>query len=86
MASVAVGRYHETELLKLLEHVKAALRGLEEGEFDAFQVDADLFQYSRAAKELWKFCTLNNAVDTARWIAEMQPTDWWERGSFRRRS
>jgi hypothetical protein len=27
------------------------------GELDAFDVDQVLFQYSRAAKELWKFAT-----------------------------
>ena len=84
-AAEAVGRYHEAQLVALLVHVDEALRRFRAGEIDAFEVDQELFQYSRAAKELWKFCTLNNVVDTARWIAEMPPSDWSERGVFRRR-
>ena len=84
-AGEAVGKYHEAQLSALLVHVEEALRRFRSGELDAFEVDQELFQYSRAAKELWKFCTLNNAVDTAQWISGMPPSDWWERGSFRRR-
>ena len=85
VAAAVVGEYHEAQLGALLVHVKEALGRFESGEIDAFEVDQELFQYSRAAKELWKFCPLNNAVDTARWISEMPPSDWWERGAFRRR-
>ncbi|NYF97792.1 hypothetical protein [Janibacter cremeus] len=57
------------------------------GELDAFEVDEVIFQYSRAAKELWKFCNLGGDVEfKASWIGDGDaPTDWWERGTPRRR-
>ena len=44
-----------------------------------------LFQYSRAAKELWKFCNLGPVELAAAIIRENPPTAWWERGAPRRR-
>ena len=55
------------------------------GELDAFDVDEVLFQYSRAAKELWKFCNLTDVEIAARVIADHPPADWWERGAPRQR-
>ncbi len=37
--------------------------------------------YSRASKELWKFCNLTDAEFTASLIGEGAPIDWWERGT-----
>lgn len=42
-----------------------------------------MFQYSRAAKELWKYCTLTDIVFTAELIHERAPDDW---GNAARRS
>jgi hypothetical protein len=55
------------------------------GELDAFEVDELFLQYSRAAKELWKFCTLGNIEISARMVRDDPPGDWWERGARRRR-
>ncbi len=42
-------------------------------------VDHVIFQYSRAAKELWKFCNVGDVVFTARLFGEEAPAAWWER-------
>jgi hypothetical protein len=55
------------------------------GELDAFEVDHVLFQYSRAAKELWKFCNSFPVEMAAAMIREEPSPDWWERGAPRAR-
>ncbi|MDN5789350.1 MAG: hypothetical protein L0H25_00580 [Micrococcales bacterium] len=80
-----VAAYHEEQLGRLVEHVASAIDRYRAGELDAFDVDAVTFQYSRAAKELWKFCNLTSIEIAARVIAEQLPTDWWERGAPRER-
>lgn len=47
---------------------------------DAFDVDQVLFQYARAAKELWKFCNLSDPEFVARLIRDRELVDWWELG------
>lgn len=47
------------------------------GDLDAFEVDRALYQYSRAAKELWKFCNLMDIERTADLMRERRPIDWW---------
>lgn len=81
----AVAAYNEAELAKLVERVGEAVDGFRTGQLDAFEVDQVLFQYSRAAKELWKFCNLGPAELTASLITSDPPIDWWERGTPRRR-
>jgi hypothetical protein len=55
-------------------------------ELDAFDVDQALYQYSRAAKELWRFCNLGTPEIAARIIHDEHPAiEWWERGAPRRR-
>ncbi len=80
-----VGAYHEAQLGRLVEQVASAIDRHRAGELDAFDVDAVMFQYSRAAKELWKFCNLTDVEIAARVIADHPPTDWWERGAPRQR-
>lgn len=80
-----VGAYHEAQLSRLVEHVAGAVDRHRAGELDAFDVDAVIFQYSRAAKELWKFCNLTDVEIAARIIADHPPADWWERGATRER-
>jgi hypothetical protein len=53
VAQEALAAYHEAQLAELVEH--AAIDSFRSGEIAAFEVD-HLFRYSRAAKELWKFC------------------------------
>jgi hypothetical protein len=84
-AHEAVGAYHEQQLGELVRHVKLAVDRFQAGELNAFEVDELIFQYSRAAKELWKFCSLGNIEIAARIIGDEPPGDWWDRGTRRRR-
>lgn len=84
-AREAVAHYHEARLAELVQRVGEAVDRHRAGELDAFEVDQVIFQYSRAAKELWKFCNLPDAGFTAGLIADRAPEDWWERGAPRRR-
>ncbi len=84
-AREAVAAYHEARLAELVEHVADAIDSFRREELYAFDVDQVLFQYSRAAKELWKFCNLGNVEITARHVDDQPPTDWWERGAPRPR-
>lgn len=84
-AREAVAAYQETELAQLVEQVGSAVDRFRRGELDAFDVDHILFQYSRAAKELWKFCNLGDPELAAGLIRDHPPTDWWERGAPKER-
>lgn len=85
-AQEAVAAYHEAELARLVERVGEAIDGFRSGKLDAFAVDEALFQYSRAAKELWKFCNSGSVDLTVSFIMGNQPSiDWWERGAPRKR-
>ncbi|TPG13442.1 hypothetical protein [Pedococcus bigeumensis] len=84
-AREAVGRYHESQLALLVQRVDDAIDRFRGGELDAFDVDQVLFQYSRAAKELWKFCNLGDPELAANIILERPVVDWWERGAPRKR-
>ena len=78
-----VAEYHQAELGDLVARVGEAVDRYRAGELDAFDVDQVLFQYSRAAKELWKYCShLQREIATAI-IRERPPHDWWERGAPR---
>jgi hypothetical protein len=84
-AHEVVVAYHQTQLSALVQRVGEAIDLFRAGELDAFETDQDVFQYSRAAKELWKFCNVGDVMVTAQVIDERPPDDWWERGAFRRR-
>lgn len=84
-ARQVVGDYHEAELAKLVARVGEAVDAFRAGELDAFEADGVLFQYSRAAKELWKFCNLHPVGTTAVLIRDHPAPDWWEAGTPRRR-
>ena len=78
--------YHDAELAKLVERVGEAIDAFRSGRLDAFEVDRVLFQYSRAAKELWKFCDFGSIELTASLINREEPSvDWWGRGAPKRR-
>jgi hypothetical protein len=84
-ARSVVADYHDAQLAELISHVGAAIDRHRAGELDAFDVDRVVFQYSRAAKELWKFCNhLQVEVATAM-IREQSPNDWWERAAPKER-
>jgi len=84
-AQDAVAAYHEAQLAVLVGHVGEAVDLFRGGELDAFGVDEVLYQYSRAAKELWKFCNYVSPEIAARVLADEPPDDWWERGAPRQR-
>ena len=44
-----------------------------------------LFQYSRAAKELWKSCNLGDVELTAKTVREGPSVDWWKVAAPRER-
>jgi hypothetical protein len=84
-AGEAVAGYHEGQLTGLVQHVCDAIDRFRGGELDAFDVDQAIFQYSRAAKELWKFCNLGDPELVANIVRERPAVDWWERGAPRKR-
>jgi hypothetical protein len=84
-AREAVARYHEAQLAELLSHVAGAIDRFRAGDLDAFDADHELFQYSRAVKELWKFCNMTDVEITASHMSEGPPINWWERGAPRQR-
>jgi hypothetical protein len=51
-----VSRVDALRALAHVAHVAEAIDRFRDGELDAFETDHVLFQYSSAAKELWKFC------------------------------
>lgn len=81
----SLAAYHAAQLVELVGRVEEAIVRLRRGELDAFETDHVMFQYSRAAKELWKFCNASDAEFTASLIAEGATIDWWELGAPRRR-
>jgi hypothetical protein len=84
-ARSVVAEYHHAELGHLVARVGEAVDRHRAGALDAFEVDRVLFQYSRAAKELWKFCNQLPPEVAAAMIREHPPHDWWERGAPRER-
>lgn len=80
-ARAFVATYHEARLAELVHRVGAAIDGFRAGELDAFEVDEAMFQYSLAAKELWKFCNASDVLFTATLVREQPAVDWWDRGA-----
>jgi hypothetical protein len=80
-AREVVAAYHEARLGELVGRAAEAVDRFRAGEIDAFEADQFIFQYSRAAKELWKFCNYSDVVSTAQAIRDLDPGDWWERAT-----
>jgi hypothetical protein len=85
VAQKKVGAFHEACLGDLAEHVGAGIDRYRAGELDAFEIEQVLRQYNRAAKELWKFCTLTDVEFAASLVDDGAPRDWWERAAPRQR-
>lgn len=85
VAREAVAEYHQARLAELVQRVGDGVDRFRAGELDAFEVDQVIFQYSRAAKELWRFCNLADVEFTAGLIGDRAPADWWDRGAPKRR-
>lgn len=52
-------------------------------------VNTALYQYHRAARELWKFCWAGGGASHLEFVASLiddpaAPVDWWQRGMPRR--
>ena len=77
----AVAAYHQAQLAGLIARVGSAIDSYRAGELDEPDVDQALLEYSRAAKELLKFCNFGGAELTAPLVRELPPIDWWERGA-----
>jgi hypothetical protein len=84
-ARKADAAYHEARLAELIQRVGEAVDRFRADELDVFDTDEIGCQYSRSAKELWKFCNLSDVVFTAQLVGERPPTDWWDRGAPDRR-
>jgi hypothetical protein len=88
-----VSAYYEAELAKLVQRVEAAIGHYRKGEIDVHEVDAVIHRYSKAARELWKFCWLGGAGSSVvfvrraldAWAEEASEVDWWEEAERRRR-
>ncbi|MFC7360332.1 hypothetical protein [Nocardioides astragali] len=80
-----MAEYHAAQLADLVARVAEASDRFRNSELNAFDVDHVLFQYSRAAKELWKFCNTGDVELTAPQVREVPPIDWWDRGAPRTR-
>lgn len=87
-----MGAYHEAELAKLIEHVRAGLTRYDGGVIDAFEFDEIVHRYKRATQKLWSFCTgsgahVEMAARTLEWLRdEEELPDWWAAGEPRRRA
>jgi hypothetical protein len=86
-----VGRYHQRELRKLLDHVRDGFARLDTGDIDEFDLDQLIHQYKRAATKLWSFCGasggqwLQAANSLRRLENEGEPgRDWWAQAAPRR--
>lgn len=66
-------------MAELVRHVGEAIDRFPAGEVDVFDTDQVIFQYSGAAKELWKFCNVSDVEFSARVIDDSPSADWWER-------
>lgn len=72
-------------------NVREGFARLDGGEIDAFDLDHVIYRYTRAAKELWKFC--GNGGSRIEWAAAAiefgrqsgTEPDWWEIGDPDRR-
>ncbi len=87
-AQKRVAAYYESCLRELIEHVGIALDHYRT-DSDAEQMNTALYQYHRAARELWKFCWLDGGGSQLEFIASLiddpaPPVDWWQRGTPRR--
>jgi hypothetical protein len=77
VAQKKVGAFHEACLADLAEHVCAGIDRYRAGELDAFEIEQVLRQYNRAAKELWKFCTLTDVEFAASLVDDGAPRDFF---------
>jgi hypothetical protein len=91
-ALALVATYYEAELAALVEHVADAIERRRTGELDVHAVDEVIHHYTKAARELWKFCFLGGSGVHAERVAatlelltaEDERPDWWAAAERRR--
>ncbi|MGH3025918.1 MAG: hypothetical protein ACRDLR_05695 [Gaiellaceae bacterium] len=90
-ARALIGEYHETQLRKLLDHVRDGFHRLDAGDINPFDLDELIHHYKRSAQKLWSFCgssgsAWEHAAKHVEWTREHgeEETDWWEAGRPRR--
>jgi acetyl-CoA acetyltransferase len=91
-ARALVATYYEAELAGLVEHVSDAIEGYRAGDLDVHDVDELIHRYTKAARELWKFCFLGGSGSHAERVAatlelltaEGDRPDWWAAADLRR--
>jgi hypothetical protein len=91
-ARALVATYYEAELAALVEHVADGIELHRMGELDVHDVDEVIHRYTKAARELWKFCFLGGSgADAERVVAtlelltmEGERPDWWAAAERRR--
>jgi hypothetical protein len=80
-----VSAYYDAELTKLLAHVGETVDRYRAGELDVHDADDEIHRYSKAVRELWKFCwgrgVGSNMILVERALKFMEeegtPADWW---------
>jgi intergrase/recombinase len=93
VARERVARYYESELAKLVDRVEQAIARYRGGEIGLTEADDVTHRYSKATRELWKFCwstgSGSHVLFVARtlelWAAENVSVDWWEEAERPRR-
>ena len=92
VARAVVSTYYEAELAGLVEYVADAIERCRAGDLDADGVDAVIHRYTKAARELWKFCFLGGSGVHVERVAAMlelltaegDRPDWWAAAERRR--
>lgn len=86
-ARAAVAAYHEAELARLIERLRAEIARYDSGEIDAFELDDLIHHYKRATQKLWGFCTgsggqIETAARTLAWLRDQEELpNWWEQAT-----
>jgi hypothetical protein len=87
----AVDAYHQAELARLLQHVRAAFARYDADEIDAFELDELMHHYKCATQKLWSACVgggghVEGMARRIEWeAAQGEQTDWWALAGPRRR-
>jgi len=92
VAQALVATYYEAELAGLVEHVAQAIERYRADDLDVDGIDEVIHRYTKAARELWKFCFVGGSgVHTERvaatlelLTAEGERPDWWAATERRR--
>jgi len=82
-----VAEYHDRELRRLVDHLRAALAELDAGKTEAWEFDDVVHHFRRASQKLWAFCFRSARAGGRRdrlQEREGESPDWWAVGAPRR--